>query len=56
MESRRRAVKQVDIAEARAKKYPEWIALVITHDPDGHDNVMPAGWCMFAACPTGRSR
>lgn len=42
-------MKQVDPSEALDGKYPEWIVFVVTHDPDGPDDLMPAGWCMLCS-------
>jgi len=39
----------IDPAEALNHKFPEWLIFVVTHDPDGHDDIMPAGWCMQCA-------
>lgn len=35
--------------DALAGKYPEWIVFVITHNPDGPADLMPAGWCMVCS-------
>ena len=42
-------MRQVPIGEALRCKYPEWIVFVVTHDPDGSDDLMPAGWCMICS-------
>lgn len=42
-------MRQTDIATALAGKYPEWIVLVITYDPRGRGDLMPAGWCMICS-------
>lgn len=43
------ALVQVPPREALDHKFPEWLVFVVTHDPDGHDDVMPAGWAMQAS-------
>ncbi len=42
-------MRQVSVSEALQRKYPEWIVFVVTHDPDGPDDLMPAGWCMICS-------
>jgi flavin reductase (DIM6/NTAB) family NADH-FMN oxidoreductase RutF len=37
---------QVPPQEALEHKFPERLVFVVTHDPDGLDDIMPAGWCM----------
>jgi flavin reductase (DIM6/NTAB) family NADH-FMN oxidoreductase RutF len=39
-------LKQVPVAEALDHKFPEWLVFVVTHDPAGRDDLMPAGWAM----------
>ena len=41
-------MREVPVAEALARKYPEWVLWVITVDTEGRPNVMPAGWVMIA--------
>jgi flavin reductase (DIM6/NTAB) family NADH-FMN oxidoreductase RutF len=36
--------KRTSIENATARKYPEPVVLVTTHDPKGSDNVMAVGW------------
>lgn len=40
-------MRQVPVAEALARKYPEWVLWVITCDAEGKPNIMPAGWVML---------
>lgn len=42
-------MKQVSPQVALDGKYPEWLIFVITGDPDGPDDIMPAGWCMLCS-------
>lgn len=42
-------MRQVDPGEAIARKYPEWIILVVARDREGRPNVMPAGWGMVCS-------
>ena len=42
-------MRQVKISEAIARKYPEWIVLIVTKSAQGQVNVMPAGWSMFTS-------
>ena len=42
-------MKQVSVGEAGGRKYPEWIALVVTADAEGRPNAMAAGWCMWTS-------
>ena len=35
--------------EARVRKLPEWMVLVVSTGTDGQVNLMPAGWSMFAS-------
>lgn len=43
------AMRRVGTAEALAHKFPEWLLFVVTHDPDGPDDLMAGGWCMQCA-------
>lgn len=40
-------MKKVTVAEALARKYPEWVVHIITLSPEGKPNIMPAGWAMI---------
>lgn len=42
-------LKNVELTEALARKYPEWVVFVIAAGPDGKANLMPAGWVAFAS-------
>ena len=42
-------MRRVPPTEALKRKYPEWIALVVTMDRQGQVDVMPAGWCMVTS-------
>ena len=42
-------MKQVELTEAMAQKYPEWVVFVIAAGKDGKANQMPAGWVMFTS-------
>ncbi len=42
-------VRQASLGEAINRKYPESVVLIVTQDPDGITNVMPAGWSMFTS-------
>lgn len=42
-------MKQVTPSEALARKYPEWIVLVVARDAAGKANLMPAGWGMICS-------
>jgi flavin reductase (DIM6/NTAB) family NADH-FMN oxidoreductase RutF len=42
-------MKRVRVSEALARKYPEWIVLVVTRRSDGLVDVMPAGWAMVTS-------
>ena len=40
---------RVEVSEALARKYPEWVVLVVTKRSDGLVDVMPAGWAMVTS-------
>ncbi len=42
-------MKQVSPGDAVARKYPEWIVMVVANDEQGRPNVMPAGWGMICS-------
>jgi len=42
-------MRQVPVAEALRRKYPEWLTLVVTADAEGRPNAMAAGWCMWTS-------
>ena len=42
-------MRQVNPSEAIARKYPEWIVLVVARDAAGKPNLMPAGWGMICS-------
>lgn len=42
-------MKPVSRSEAVGRKYPESVVLIVTNDPEGQTNVMPAGWSMFTS-------
>lgn len=42
-------MKQVSPGEAIARKYPEWVILVVARDERGRPNLMPAGWGMVCS-------
>ena len=42
-------MKRVEVSEALARKYPEWVVLVVTRRSDGLVDVMPAGWAMVTS-------
>ena len=43
------AILNVPIETALERKFPEWIFFVITADPSGRANIMPAGWGMVCS-------
>ncbi len=42
-------MRKATFSEAMRKKYPEWVVLIATVDPQGVPDVMPAGWAMVAS-------
>ena len=42
-------MRQVPVPEALRRKYPEWLALIVTVDAAGRPNAMAAGWCMWTS-------
>lgn len=42
-------MKRVEVSQALARKYPEWIILVVARDGQGRPNLMPAGWGMICS-------
>ena len=42
-------MKETSFEEAVGKKYPEWVAMIITVDANGRPNCMTAGWSMIAS-------
>ena len=42
-------MKRVELSEAVGRKYPEWIAMIVSRDSGGQPNVMPAGWGMICS-------
>ena len=42
-------MRQVKVSEAVARKYPEWIVLIVTKSAQGQVNIMPAGWSMVTS-------
>jgi flavin reductase (DIM6/NTAB) family NADH-FMN oxidoreductase RutF len=42
-------MERIEVSEALQLKYPEWIDLVVSRDPDGQVNAMPVGWSMIAS-------
>ncbi|NOZ27311.1 MAG: flavin reductase family protein [Chloroflexi bacterium] len=42
-------MRQVPPQEALARKYPEWIVLIVSRAANGQINVMPAGWSMVCS-------
>ena len=42
-------MRQVTPSQAIARKFPEWIVMVVSRDAEGRPNVMPAGWAMICS-------
>lgn len=42
-------MKHVSVSEAMSRKFPEWIVMVLSVDPQGVPNIMPAGWAMVCS-------
>jgi flavin reductase (DIM6/NTAB) family NADH-FMN oxidoreductase RutF len=42
-------LKEVPFSVAMRHKYPEWVTFVTTVEPNGHPDVMVAGWAMIAS-------